>query len=715
MVAHAAFEHLADVLVGAAFVPGVDYLRGYLGLVLEVAADEAGELGEVGDVGGLVGGDDVLILLVGHAHALEEDLFVVGEVDFGAFDVFGEACGLEGGLALVDALALGADGEHVALLHGEAEAVDEAVAVECDAVGAEVHEGRDAVAAAGGDDVDGGGHDGEDGVDLVEGDGVLGDEVLLAEAYVLAAALVFAGPADGEAEASGDGGAREDGEAVAEELERGEGAFVDGGGDDLAEVVGIDEVGDVGVGYEAFVAEVDGGDEGGAAGHLGSVELEDREEAELVGAGLDGELDGDGRLVAGFEFFEQGVEVVDGGELRTNLGAVAVGEVFGGDVAGHDFLAEDVAVALDLLAFAGAGVAAVEHAGVALVVAHGPHHALEDEAREGLLALHEGEDEVGVVGVEAAHVLCEAQGLVVRVGGEAGVAGGDAAFEVGDALLLVGGREGDVGGGEAVVEREHLAEGVECAEVDASGHGAVVHLAEGQVGGACDADVEQCGHEAGDILRHGAADGEDEGCAAVAEAAVGHDLEVADGLFEEGGEAVGLGEGAGGEDDEVGHGVAVAREVEEHAPFVRYFLVGEVAGGEGGDEAVAVGEGVVGHEAAALVVEAVADGGQLLPGVGGEGAVALGEEELEEVALVVVAALEEAVHVVPPRGEFAEGLGGVALEAVDDGAGLVAFELVGGVLAVVVENLAAAAGVEVDHVVVGVAGPDAEGADFHGW
>ena len=122
----------------------------------------------------------------------------------------------------------------------------------------------------------------------------------------------------------------------------------------MPQVVGFDEVGDFGVGDEVVVAEVDGGDESGAAGHLGGVELEDREEAELVGAAFDGELDGDGCLVAVFEFFEQRVEVVDGGEGGAYLGAVGVGEVFGGDVAGHDFLAEDVAVALNLLAFAGA-------------------------------------------------------------------------------------------------------------------------------------------------------------------------------------------------------------------------------------------------------------------------------------------------------------------------------------------------------------------------
>ena len=82
----------------------------------------------------------------------------------------------------------------------------------------------------------------------------------------------------GEAEAGRDGGAREDGEAVAEELEALEGVLVDGGGDNLAQVVGLDEREDVGAVDEALVHHVGGGDEGGAAGHLAGVELEDGEE-----------------------------------------------------------------------------------------------------------------------------------------------------------------------------------------------------------------------------------------------------------------------------------------------------------------------------------------------------------------------------------------------------------------------------------------------------
>ena len=43
---------------------------------------------------------------------------------------------------------------------------------------------------------------------------------------------------------------------------------VDGGRNNLAQVVGFDEVEHITVGDKAFVEHVDGRDEGGAAGHL---------------------------------------------------------------------------------------------------------------------------------------------------------------------------------------------------------------------------------------------------------------------------------------------------------------------------------------------------------------------------------------------------------------------------------------------------------------
>ena len=109
-----------------------------------------------------------------------------------------------------------------------------------------------------------------------------------------------------------------------------------------------------------------------------------------MGAALDGKFDSHGSLVAPFELLQQRVEMVYGGKLSPYLCSVTVGEVVGRHVTRHNLFSEDIAVALHLLAYACARVAAVEHAGIALVVADGPHHALQNKARERLLTLHEG-------------------------------------------------------------------------------------------------------------------------------------------------------------------------------------------------------------------------------------------------------------------------------------------------------------------------------------
>ena len=68
---------------------------------------------------------------------------------------------------------------------------------------------------------------------------------------------------------------------------------------------------------------------------------------------LYGKLNGHRRFIAGFKLLEQGVEMIYGGELVPYLVAVVVSQVFCGDVAGHDFFAEDVAITLNLFTAAG--------------------------------------------------------------------------------------------------------------------------------------------------------------------------------------------------------------------------------------------------------------------------------------------------------------------------------------------------------------------------
>ena len=53
-------------------------------------------------------------------------------------------------------------------------------------------------------------------------------------------------------------------------------------------------------------------------------------------------------------------------------------------------------------------------------------------------------------------------------------------------------------------------------------------------------------------------------------------------------------------------------------------------------------------------------------------------------------------------------------QPVDDRTGFVALQLVGGILAIVVKNLAPLACIEGHHVEVGITCPDAEPADAHG-
>ena len=110
------------------------------------------------------------------------------------------------------------------------------------------------------------------------------------------------------------------------------------------------------------------------------------------------------------------MEVIHGGELLLDGVAIGVDGILRGDVSCHDFFAEDVAIALNLAAFAGVAVAAVEHSGIGFVVADGPNHPLKDERGESLLALHKGKDEVLVIGIERTHIAHHLKRLVEGIG-----------------------------------------------------------------------------------------------------------------------------------------------------------------------------------------------------------------------------------------------------------------------------------------------------------
>ena len=245
-----------------AVVPVVDDAFGYVGAVLQFAADEARQFVEVVDDGGLLGGDDVLIGFVGAFHLVEVLHLFGRKLDGSAAEELGEACRPEVGDAFEDALVVAGDGDFVEFVQFQAFAVDyleRAVGVggKAYAVVVEVEECGDAVAAAGGDNVDGGGGHAEDGVDFVECDGVLRHETFLAEAHLFALGHHFTGLGGTEAEHGGYGSAGQDADAFAEELEFLHGAFLDGGRDYLAQVVGFDDVHDVGTVDAAFAQEVD--------------------------------------------------------------------------------------------------------------------------------------------------------------------------------------------------------------------------------------------------------------------------------------------------------------------------------------------------------------------------------------------------------------------------------------------------------------------------
>ena len=132
-------------------------------------------------------------------------------------------------------------------------------------------------------------------------------------------------------------------------------------------------------------------------------------------------------------------------------------------------------------------------------------------------------------------------------------------------------------------------------EIDTVGHVVSMGLAQGLVGGTCNTDIQQGGHQPRYILRHGATDGYDQGMLFVAQRQMGHNLQIADGFSQPCLQIFGVHVGLGGENDEVGDGVAVTGEVDQHAAFVADLVVGQLLLREGRNQFGLVGRRMVGH------------------------------------------------------------------------------------------------------------------------
>ena len=135
-------------------------------------------------------------------------------------------------------------------------------------------------------------------------------------------------------------------------------------------------------------------------------------------------------------------------------------------------------------------------------------------------------------------------------------------------------------------------------------------MAKRGMGGACYTDIEEGGHETGDVLRHGAADSENQRVVIVAQTQTCHDFEIMDSLFETLLEMFGMTRHFGGEDDEIGDGVTVLGEFHQHAAFVADVEIGKSSGGDGGDEFIIFGQGVCLDIVDNLLTEMLAVGGQ---------------------------------------------------------------------------------------------------------
>ena len=93
-------------------------------------------------------------------------------------------------------------------MDGQALGVDNGLPLYAYAEALQIHESWYSVAAAGRDDMDGGGHHREDGIHLVQRDSVFGNEMLLAEAHILSFGFPLARLGYRKAEACRDSCAR---------------------------------------------------------------------------------------------------------------------------------------------------------------------------------------------------------------------------------------------------------------------------------------------------------------------------------------------------------------------------------------------------------------------------------------------------------------------------------------------------------------------------
>ena len=138
---------------------------------------------------------------------MEENFLLVIEFYVGAFKIFSESGRFESGLSFINALPFGTNSDHFSFCNGATFGIDNGVAVDVDAIGLEIHESGNTIAATGGDNMDGGGHHREDGVEFVEGNGVLRHKMTLAETHTLALAFVFMGLGHRETQSCRYGGA----------------------------------------------------------------------------------------------------------------------------------------------------------------------------------------------------------------------------------------------------------------------------------------------------------------------------------------------------------------------------------------------------------------------------------------------------------------------------------------------------------------------------
>ena len=231
----------------------------------------------------------------------------------------------------------------------------------------------------------------QDGIHLAEHDGVFRNELFLAKAdFFFVLPFEFECFGSTETNLGRNRRARQHVDPFPEELQLRKGRLVDAFRENLPTVVGPNQFADPFFGNQPLLVQGNRRQQRGPAGQFRFVDLQDGEKVGLSGNAFRPELHGDRRSQAFFQFGKQGVEMVDGRKSLLDLRPVEVFIVFRGQVARHDFFAEDVRVAFYLHAQAGSGMPAVEYARIREVAPDGPYHLLQQQRRVGDAALHEG-------------------------------------------------------------------------------------------------------------------------------------------------------------------------------------------------------------------------------------------------------------------------------------------------------------------------------------